>query len=299
MTRKTRGLSRFEIDRKGYIINNVNNLEKLRRLFLDRRIIHDISLGPGDKGDFDVGGWHILCHLAAGCAVFKKGKSFLWMEISHVPIIDEYVATVTAEFQKGCISTVPLMSIRGKELIEDSRLLGFVEGSSLGRISARDVCDDKYLFNKWLRQKFDNDVNSEKKGGRVWEHWCTTRDIRKKSKIGAFVLKAYLDMVSVCGGEFVSAIARGRNHYRHPAQLMALIKYGFITEKNALIDVIPKPISKNAEKLIYTADPKKCLKAVTILKWDENSINFFMFQRSISKWRKTASVKRDIKKLLQ
>ena len=79
MAKKTRGLLKFQINNHGKVISNKENLDNIRRLFLDRRLINKELLGPGNKGYFDVGAWHILCHLAAGCAVFKKNKSFYFV----------------------------------------------------------------------------------------------------------------------------------------------------------------------------------------------------------------------------
>jgi hypothetical protein len=288
-----RGESKFEIGAKGHLLNNETNLEKLRKLLLDRKIIDGDLLGPGDPGDFDKGAWHVFCHLAGGSAVFKKEDSYLWLEISHIPFIDLYTPTITVSSKKESVCTFPLLSEEGNLLLKNAILLGFVEGTSLGHISARDIIDDEKRFNLWKRQDCDFDIESEKDGGKVWEHWCTLRDITPKASLGISVLKSYLSIVSVCGGRFVSIVARGRRLYFHPEQLVALVKYGFITKEDATTDIIPKPIPKKQELMLYSAEPKICVKAVEALPWDKNKISYFMYKRRIKEWSNTKDVIND------
>jgi hypothetical protein len=293
---EVRGSFQFEINQNGTVINNDSNFEKLRKLFLDRTLINGDSLGPGDEGDFDNGGWHVLCHLAAGCAVFKINNLFLWMEISHIPAIDVYEPTITIETEKKDVFTFSLNSQEGILFLEKAKLIGFVEGSSLGHISAKDVKDNEIIFNKWKRQDFNMPADSKEDGGRVWEHWCTVRDLRPTATIGLSVLKSYLTILSICSGKYVSIITRGRRQYYHPEQLMALVKSGLISKEDALIDVKPKQISKDNEKIIYLSDPKKCLTAVKSMKWDEDKLSYHMFERRIKEWSKTEQVLEDLRK---
>jgi hypothetical protein len=211
-----------------------------------------------------------------------------------VPLLDIYTATVTVSAEKEPVRTFPLLSEEGAMLIENAELLGFIEGSSLGHISARDSEDKPGKFNKWTRQEFDMNAKSAKDGGRVWEHWCTVRDLTPNASVGLSVLKSYLAMVSLCGGRYVSVVARGRKQYHHPEQLCALVKYGFISVDDALINITPKPIPAKAELLIYSADPAKCVKAAEMLPWDEHDISYFMFSRRIKKWNTTNKVKNDL-----
>lgn len=215
-----RGAYRFEVLATGNLIDNEANLEKLRMLFRDDRIIAG-AWGPGDPGDFDHGSWHILCHLAAGAGVLATGAGLAWTAIAHSPVSDIYHATVT--FQQGVSpQTVPLRSAEGSTLVTNASCLGFVEGSSRGHISARGVRDPASAFNGWPRQDYDRGVHDPADGGTVWEHWSTTRDIRESSAIGSSVLSAYLSLVATLGGRFVGAVARGRREHEHPRQLVAL-----------------------------------------------------------------------------
>ncbi|MDD5363432.1 MAG: hypothetical protein PHN88_15015 [Ignavibacteria bacterium] len=262
-------------------------------MLLDRKIIDGDYLGPGDPGDFDKGAWHVLCHLAGGCAVFKIPGALLWVEISHVPVADIYTATVTVSSTNESVCTFPLLSDEGNLLLKNAVLLGFVEGSSLGHISARDVIDNEIRFNLWKRQDFDMDIHSDRDGGRVWEHWCTVRDLTQSAALGISVLKSYLSIVSLCGGKYVSIVARGRRDYAHPNQLLALVEYGFISKIDALINITPKPIPQKAQDLIYTANPVNCIKAAATLPWKENEISYFMFERRIASWSTTSAVEKD------
>ncbi len=280
----TRGISKFEVDSNEHILFTEENFEKLRKMFLDRNIINGDLLGPGDPGDFDTGSWHILCHLVAACAVYRKSNKFIWMEISHVPLVDTYTATVTIDEDNEPVATFPLLSEQGQLIIKDAELMGFVEGSSLGHISAGDVKDPLGVFNTCTRQEYDQSEESVDEGGRVWEHWTTTRNITQDAPIGSSVLKAYLSIVSQCGGRFVSIVARGRTEYHHPEQLKALMHYGFITEEEGLIDIVPKPIPHDIELALYSSNPRECVNTVKKLPWDKNKISYFMFERSINKW---------------
>ena len=285
-----RGISNFEIASNKHVLNSDSNLEKLRTILLDRSIITEYLTGPGNPGDFDYGAWHVVCHLAAGCAVYKNASKLLWVEISFVPAKDIYISTVTNE--SG--TSYPLFSDDGKKLLEGAKLVGYVEGTSQGHISARGVNDPPNRFNNWPRQDFDKSESSNEDGGRVWEHWCTVRDIRSSSEIGTSVLKAYLEMVSLCGDTFVSTVARGRTDYNHPDQLMALVKYGFISRDDALIDIKPKEIKDSVQKEIYSAIPAKCAQAVKSLVWDDNKITYYMFKRRINRWCTTDKVKSNL-----
>jgi hypothetical protein len=293
----TRGSYQFDVRNDGHAVNNDGNLEKLRSLFLDKNIINN-ALGPGNSGDFDYGAWHVLCHLAAGCAVYKGATNgLLWLEISHVPEQDIYAATVTASSSSERTNTYPLDSNEASTQLASAKPLGFVEGSSLGHISARGVTDPPNRFNKWMRQDFDQNVLSRKDGGRVWEHWCTVRDIRKTSAIGTSVLRSYLALVSHCGGRFVALVARGRRDYDHPRQLKALVESGFIAKEDALLDIQPRKIPLVQELALYKSNPKDSLSAAEKLAWPESGLSYYMFSRRIDRWSSLALVKQDLASL--
>ena len=190
--------------------------------------------------------------------------------------------------------TFPLDSAEGRFLIEGSEVLGFVEGNSLGRTSARGVNDPPTLFNLWKRQDFDQPVDSKEDGGKVWEHWCTLRDIRVTSRIGTSVLKAYVSLVSVLGDRFPATVARGRRDYGHPEQLHALVEAGFTSKKSAVWDTTPKAIPDKAEKLLYAADPASELQAVGQLEWGNPPL-YYMFARRISHWSSARNVENDLR----
>lgn len=292
-----RGKYKFEIGKLGNIFVSDNNLKKLRNLFLDRSEIFGELLGPGDPGDFDLGSWHILCHLTAASAVFKKFDKYLLVEISHAPLLDEYIATVTVDSENESVVTFPLFSETGKKLIEGSKLIGFFEGTSFGHISARDIKDNPEDFNNNFRQEYDNDVTSGKEGGRVWEHWVVTRDISENSQVGNSILRAYLEMLSICGGAFAGIIGRGRTDYFHPEQLKSIINSGLITDEEALLEITPKSIPTEAHIQIATANPKICLDTVKFFPWETQNISYFMFERKIKNWNTSDNFKKIINNL--
>ncbi len=173
-----RGALQFEVVTDGSLVNSSSNVETLRLLWLDRTLVQGYYLGPGDKGDFDYGAWHVACHLvSAGGVMLTNDKKMLWLEASHDPVDDDYYASVTVKTKAG-IRTWALNSAEGRELVSEAKVLGSVEDNSTGRTSSRGVNDPPGMFNLWRRQDFDQPVNSTDDGGKVWEHWCTLRDIR-------------------------------------------------------------------------------------------------------------------------
>lgn len=294
----SRGTYNFEIDDTGKVINNEANLERLCNLFRDSEIIAG-NWGPGRSGDFENGSWHILCHLAAGSGVYRNDNNYLWVSITHAGDRDEYIATVSFKIDGDNVRTIPLNSPEGNSLIESSKLLGYIEGSSQGQILARNIQDSSTAFNRWPRQNFNRDIESSNSGGTVWEFWCPTRDIRESCAVGRSVLRAYLTLVSTLGGKFVAAVARGRRAHEHPRHLCALVKAGFISREDALWDTMPKPITSDAERLLKEARPEDSLKAVEKLQWDTlGEPCYYMFQRKISSWSKTSDVAADLNTLI-
>src|SRR5262249_21186214 len=160
----------------------------LQKLWADRTLIHGDDLGPGDPGDFDYGAWHSSCHLLGAGGVRRTANGrVLWLEIGHDRERDLYFSSVTVRDSAG-LPTVPLDSAEGRTLLQQSTLLGFVEGNSTGRTSARRVFDAPDRFNLWRRQDFDQPVTAEVEGGKVWEHWCTLRELRASNRVGLSAL---------------------------------------------------------------------------------------------------------------
>lgn len=288
----TRGTYAFEIDSNRALVDNPANLEKVRSLFRDGDIIRG-NWGPGDDGDFDNGSWHILCHLAGGSGVLNTRSGRAWCGITHVPTDDTYQASIVHRQSTAAVTTA-LASTEGAGLANGSDVLGFIEGSSGGHIAARNVNDSLSAFNGWPRQRFDQDVHSDQDGGTVWEHWCTTRDIRASSAIGTSVLKAYLTLVSGLGGRFIAAVARGRREHDHPRQLAALVKAGLLTAEEATWSVMPDPIPRAAQDLLYEARPADTLAAADMLAFQPGAQRYFMFQRRIAAWSNAEDVERDL-----
>ncbi len=286
-----RGTYQFAVQANGNIVNSTENVDLARRLFRDGEIISE-RWGPGRPGDFDSGGWHCLCHLAAGAGVYQSGTGYLWVAITHAGDEDKYLATVSAWETDRTVRTVELDSSEGRNLLNQANLLGYVEGTSLGHISARNVQDPPDAFNSWPRQAFEPAPRTnEQGGGTVWEHWCTTRDLRATNAIGDSVLRAYLTLVSTLGGEFVATVARGRRSYKHPDQLCALVKAGFVAREEALWDTMPYEIPRPQEVLFQEARPGDCLGAAESLSWTPTGgRRYFMFSRRIDGWSERSNV---------
>ena len=294
-TPTTRGLLQFQITPDGDLQNSATNVRLLTQLWADRSLIRGDDLGPGDPGDFDHGAWHSSCHLlGAGGARRTTDGRILWLEVSHARIRDEYYASVTFR-DSGKPRTVPLDSAEGRTLFDQSTLLGFVEGNSTGRTSARDVFDAPDRFNLWRRQDFDQPVTSPLEGGKVWEHWCTLRDLRAPNRVGLSAVTAYVSLVAVLGDRFCATVARGRRDYGHPEQLCALVHAGFVAAASATWETTPTAIPATIEPAFLEADPGRALAAAEQLDWAKEP-KYFMFERRIKSWSRSEMVKADLKK---
>jgi hypothetical protein len=108
------------------------------------------------------------------------------------------------------------------------------------------------------------------------------------------VLRAYLALVSVLGGRFVAAVARGRREHEHPRHLAALVKAGLLDEQEALWATSPVAITPAAERLLLEARPATSLAAVEQLAWDDGEPRYYMFDRRIARWSTSAAVQRDL-----
>jgi hypothetical protein len=293
-----RGGLQFQVADEGNLLNSTRNVETLRTLWLHHTLVDGDDLGPGDRGDFAVGAWHVACHLAgAGGARQAADGSRIWLEISHDAARDEYYASATVRVA-GAVRTQRLDSAEGRTLLRGSALLGFVEGTSTGRISARGVQDPPDRFMGWRRQDFDLPADdAESDGGKVWEHWCALRDIRPSHRIGTSVLTAYVSLAAALGDQFVPAVARGRREYGHPVQLAAMVWAGLTSERSALWDGKPAAIPAEAERLLLRADPASALEAVERLDWSAPP-RYYMFTRRIEQWNPVADVTKALKALV-
>jgi hypothetical protein len=290
----TRGSFLFQITPAGDLQNSATNVKLLRQLWADRTLIRGDNLGPGDPGDFDHGAWHISCHLLGAGGVRRAADGrLLWLEIMYAQHRDEYFAGVTVRESAGA-RTLAVDSADGRVLLDQSKLLGFVEGNSTGRTSARNVFDAPDRFNLWRRQDFDQPVASPLEGGKVWEHWCTLRDLRPSNRVGLSALTAYISLAAALGDKFCAAVARGRRDYGHPQQLCALVRAGFVSKEAATWDVTPTSIPATLEPLLLEADPDQGLAAVEQLDWAK-APKYFMFARKIKSWSSAKQVKADLK----
>lgn len=291
-----RGIYRFDVLDSGNLIDTANNLERVRALFRDGAIISQ-KWGPGEPGDFENGGWHSLCHLAAASGVFRSASGFCWVGLIHAGSIDRYEAAIACLGATGEMERTALSTEAGRNLLENASLAGYIEGTSEGHVSARSEIDPADRFNGWRRQDFDRPATGDKaQGGTVWEHWCTTRNLRPTHPLGDSVIRAWLTLVSCLGGEFVATVIRGRRKYNHPDQLCALVKAGFVTREEALRDLQPCKIPRSAQRLFKEARPADSLKAVEQLDWPEPPARrYYMFHRAISQFSSRSAVEADFR----
>lgn len=279
-----RGSYHFEINNSGDIVYSVNNTELIRKLWLDRDIISFDELGPGDPGDFDYGAWHSSCHLvAAGGVCMDTNGNLSLLEIAYNHETGIYLPILILR-EGSEILTIDLNSSHAQKYLLNSKTVGFVEGTSEGRISARGIVDSSELFNNNPRQDYDQEPGSLKEGGRVWEHWCTLRDIRDSSQITSSVLSAYVSLTSMLDDKFPATVLRGRKEYGHPIQLCAMVQAGFISKKSALINLTPKQIPLNVGMKFKTANPKEELEGIELLEWSGNELSYYMYARKIDSW---------------
>ncbi len=257
-----RGTFGFEVEGNGNLANSAKNVVLLRKLWLDRDLVQGYYLGPGDPGDSDHGAGHSACHLVAAGGVAKsRAGNLLWFEISYDERQEDYFASVSVQKESKFL-TLKIDSAEGREILTQATILGFVEGNSQGRISAQGVIDPPSLFNACRRQDYDRPAADPGEGGKVWEHWCTLRDIRESARIGMSVLTAYVSLVSVLGDLFPAVVARGRKEYGHPEQLCAMVQAGFVSRESALKDISPAALDPNKEIEFKSAIPKLALNAI-------------------------------------
>lgn len=288
-----RGAFLFQTSDAGDLINSARNVELLRELWLHRTLIDVDNIGPGDRGDFSYGAWHVACHLAgAGGVRATADGTRQWLEISHDPARDDYYASVTFK-SGGKVTTLRLDSAEGRLAVRGTSLLGFIEGTSKGRTSARHCNDSPELFNLWRRQDFDQPLDSDADGGKVWEHWCTLRDIRSSHRIATSVLTAFVSLSAALGDRFIATVARGRRDYGHPAQLAASVFAGLVSPESALADLTPTAIPKTAIDHLLESRPDRALQAAELLDWSR-APRYYMFERKIADWSPASTVRDDL-----
>jgi hypothetical protein len=128
----------------------------------------------------------------------------------------------------------------------------------------------------------------------VWEHWCTTRNIRAGNRYGNAVLQAYVALTAALSDLFTAAVIRGRRSYGHPVQLAAMVSAGFVSEASALTDLTPRGMSPDVEALFNRAEPAAALEAASRLEWATEP-RYYMFGRRIGNWSRTADVRNDLR----
>ncbi len=284
-----RGLYAFEIDGIGRLVPNATNIEKLRQLWLDRTVIDGALLGPGDPGDFDHGAWHLSCHLVAASAVLRqRNGGLMWVEISYDLNSGLYYPSVTVE-RGTAPETLRLDAPEGRAVVAEATVLGFVEGNSTGRISAKGVDDPDQAFQNNPRQEYDQRTESPAEGGKVWEHWCTLRDLRPTCEVATSVLGSYVTLVHLLGDVFAAVVARGRHEYHHPEQLCAMVRAGFISAESAVTESLPLALPDPVSQLVSHASPATSLQGASSLAWSD-SPRYYMFERRIGSWVKAQAV---------
>ncbi len=283
-----RGDYGFRLTPGGLLQGCPDNVELLLRLWIGRELVSEDDLGPGDPGDYDFGAWHVSCHLVAAGGVLELDEGALaWLEISYDPVHDTYYPSFTVETDSG-FATSPANSPAARERLAGARVLGFVEGTSLGQISARGVHDPEERFSGNPRQEYDQPADSSREGGKVWEHWCTLRDLRPDESTSQSVLGAYVTLVGLLGELFVAFVGRGRRDYYHPEQLAALVSAGFLSESAANTVTTPRPVPSDAESLLQQAQPAAGLAAAGLLDWG-GLPRYYMFSRRIDRWNANPS----------
>jgi hypothetical protein len=230
--------------------------------------------------------------VAAAGVLQDEDNRFLWLEVSYDVGCDQYFPSMT---WRSALSsqTIPLDSAEARGLLPGAKLLGFIEGNSTGRTSARRVYDGPARFNLWRRQDFDQPVDATDDGGKVWEHWCMLRDIRPSSSIGTSVLTAYVSLLSVLGDRFAAAVARGRRDYGHPRQLCEMVCAGLVAEAAALWDTKPVAIPAEFESRLMSAEPVRCVQVCEAMDWKDPP-RYYMFQRRIDHWNDADNVRREL-----
>lgn len=275
----------FQRDGVGGLLETTHNVEELRRLFLD----WDIIGGDGGEGTErgDGGSWHGACHmLAAGIVAESKSGDLAWFEIAWDERSSSYAPV--AVVKSGSKVEVHNVLGRAVDWANTTSVVAYVEGNSCGATSNRSADDPGNSDKDDRRQdynRFPLDLAGE--GGKVWEHWCTTRNLVDDKGPGMQALRAYLSLLCIGGGSFAATVLRGRPSYGHPAQLAGCVKSGLVSASDAGWTGTPDPIPPEAVVLYHYSDPVISLAASRRLPLEKaKGLRFFMFPRSIHLWQK-------------
>lgn len=178
-------------------------------------------------------------------------------------------------------------------LLGKAELLGYLEGASRGHILNRNANDPGDPAKDDRRQDYDQNPNSPKDGGPVWEMWTVSRDIRPSSRLGNSLVHAYAALLSVLGGRFGAVIARGRMEpeYGHLRQMCAMIDAGFISSEDALTDIEATAIPQDVEQILLEATPEAFVTAAEMLAMLRKRPCYWMYSRKVSSFA-TASLLR-------
>lgn len=257
-------------------------VDTLRTLLLNWQAI-DGDGGPGTVNNLR-GSWHIFCHLAAAAGLYwlpRRGAA--WVGILYDSESRRYFAGICIAGRRDH-TMMPLATREARTLLAAGEWRGFVEGASRGHILDRGANDPGHSRKVDCRQDYDQDVDSPKDGGPVWEMWTISRDIRASNRLGSSLIEAYAELLDVLGGRFSAVVARGRiePEYGHLRQMCAMIDAGFIKPSEAMTEIEAVVIPSKVERLLLEASPGAFARAAHLLLYRRRAPCYFMYQRKIA-----------------
>ena len=270
---------------------------RLGRVFRDWQTI-DRDGGPGTESN-GRGSWHVFCHLAAAAGVLRiPDIGCAWAGILHDPSGDRYFSAICMQSGRR-FEVHPLPSPAAARLLERGEWCGFIEGASRGHILNRVATDAGDPDMDDRRQDYDQNPNSPKDGGPVWEMWTVSRDIRPSSPLGSSLVEAYAELLSVLGGRFAAVVARGRMEpeYGHLRQMCAMIDAGFIRPEEALTDIDAVAIPPDVERILLEATPEAFATAAEMLVRKSRKPCYWMYSRKVSSFATASLLRRLVRTL--